>query len=209
MKRKAGFMVIALAILQTTGCSTMNNTEKGVLTGGAIGAGLGTALGSISGNPKTGAVVGGLLGGGVGGIIGNDVDKVEMRDQAVRQAANDQAYSAQQPNRIWEIIDLTKQGHDERTIINHMRKNQMRFDLSVVDLKTLKDNGVAGGVINEMQTGGGTVAHPPIQVQAPRTVIVREQVPVMVPAYDPYCVRPIIVAPPRRPTVGISYGHRW
>jgi len=199
-------MVIALAMLQT-GCSTMNNTEKGVLTGGAIGAGLGTALGSISGNPKTGAVVGGLLGGGVGGLIGNDVDKVEMRDQAVRQAANDQAYSSQQPNRMWEIIDLTKQGHDERTIINHMRKNQMRFDLSIVDLKTLKDNGVAPGVINEMQTGGGTIALPPMQ--SPRTVVVREQVPVMVPAYDPYCIRPVYVVPQRRPAIGVTYGHRW
>jgi hypothetical protein len=190
---------LGLLVLAQTGCSSMNNTEKGALAGGAIGAGLGTAVGAATGNPKTGAVVGGLLGGGLGGLIGNDVDKVESRDNAVRQAANDRAYADQQPNRIYEIIDLTKQGHDDRTIINHMRKNRMTFDLSVVDLKTLKDNGVAPSVIHEMQTGGKVAVAPP----APRTVVVREQVPVMVPAYPP---PPVVVA---QPAFGFHYQRRW
>ena len=54
----------------SVGCSTMNQTEKGVLGGGAIGAGVGTLIGHATGNPKTGAVVGGLLGAGVGGTAG-------------------------------------------------------------------------------------------------------------------------------------------
>jgi hypothetical protein len=206
---------LAGVIVATTGCSTMNNTERGVLTGGAIGAGLGTAIGSLAGDAGTGAVVGGLLGGGLGGIAGNDKDQAEARQAENRQAAREYEYAAAQPNRIWEVVDLTKQGHDPQTIINHIRKNQMRFDLSVADLNTLKSNGVSSQVINEMQTGS-----PVVSVAPPRTVVVREEVPVVVPAYPDFgphwyhpprpvviAPRPVVIAP--RPALSVTYQKRW
>lgn len=190
--RAAVVSVGAVGLLQT-GCSSMNQTEKGVLGGGAIGAGLGTLIGSASGNPKTGAVVGGLLGAGVGGVIGNDADRKDEQAREVRQATAAQAYRNDQPARISEIIDLTRSGQDETVILNHMKNNRMTFVLGVDDLNTLKANNVSPRVITAMQSSGDPV----VVTRQPRPVVVREEVIVERPVYvappppimvvDPYC----------------------
>lgn len=192
ISRLAALAVGAVGLLQT-GCSTMNQTEKGVLGGGAIGAGLGTLIGSASGNPKTGAVVGGLLGAGVGGMIGNDADRKDEQDRQVRQSAADQAYRDDQPSRIAEIIDLTRQGQDETVILNHIRNNRMTFVLSSNDLNTLRTNNVSPRVIAAMQNS----TQPAVVTRPSRPVVVREEVIVERPVYvappppvmvvDPYC----------------------
>jgi hypothetical protein len=190
--RAAALAVGAVGLLQA-GCSSMNQTEKGVLGGGAIGAGLGTLIGSASGNPKTGAVVGGLLGAGGGGVIGNDADRKDEQARDVRQATAAQAYRNDQPQRISEIIDLTRSGQDETVILNHMKNNRMTFVLGVDDLNTLKTNGVSPRVIAAMQSSGDPV----VVTRQPRPVVVREEVIVERPVYvappppimvvDPYC----------------------
>lgn len=204
--------VLAAAVAGNTGCSTMNNTEKGALGGGAIGAGLGTLVGAATGNPKTGAVVGGLVGAGAGGLIGNDMDRKDARDAAVRRdAAAQQAsqqYAADQPTRLAEVVELSKRGMGETVILNHIRTNRMSFNLSVADLDYLKSNGVSDRVIAEMQTGP---AAPPtvIRTAAPRTVVVREEVPVVVPAYGGYWGPPpaVIVTRPQ-PVYGATFNFR-
>ena len=72
---------IAIFALGQTGCSTMNNTEKGIGLGAAGGAGVGALVGG-----KTGAIVGGLVGAGAGGLIGNDVDRSEKKDKEIAAA---------------------------------------------------------------------------------------------------------------------------
>jgi hypothetical protein len=138
-------------------------------------------------------VVGGLLGAGTGGLIGNDADRKDEQDRQVRQSVAEQAYRDDQPTRISEIIDLTRQGQDETVILNHMKNNRMRFRLSVDDLNTLKANSVSPRVIAAMQTS----SDPVVVTRPSRPVVVREEVIVERPVYvappppvmvvDPYC----------------------
>jgi len=183
-----------------TGCSTMNNTEKGALGGGAIGAGLGTLVGAATGNPKTGAVVGGLVGAGVGGIVGNDADVKERQEARVQQAAATQAYANDQPQRMNEVIELARSGQSEQVIINHIRANNMSFVLSSADLNTLKSNGVPDRVILEMQSPQRAVV-----VAAPRHRP-REVVYVADPCYGPPPV--VFMRPPPPPVVGVGFTYR-
>jgi len=192
--------LLGLLALSGTGCSTMNNTEKGALGGGAIGAGLGTLVGAATGNPKTGAVVGGLVGAGVGGIVGNDADNKERQEARVQQATATQAYADAQPQRVNEVIELARSGQSEQVIINHIREKGMTFSLSVAELNTLKANGVPDRVIAEMQNQRAVVTMP-----RQRTVVVREPVYV-----DPYYGPPVVYAPP--PVIGVRFGgpyRRW
>lgn len=195
--RRIVMLLGSVLTIAPVGCSTMNQTEKGVLGGGAIGAGVGTLIGAATGNPKTGAAVGGLLGAGVGGVIGNEADRKDEERAEMRQAAADQAYVNAQPNRIDEIITLVQQGQSESVILNHIQNNRMTFHLSVADLNTLKANNVPDRVISAMQNSGRE-AYPS---RSGRPIVVRQVVhepvfvappppPVMV--YDPYCGPPVV-----------------
>jgi len=169
--RSLAFAIAILALGQV-GCSSMNNTEKGVGLGGLLGAGVGTAIGAATGDARTGAVIGGLTGAGVGGLIGNDADRTERKEKDRDIAAAGYAYDQAQPARVEEIVTMAKNGQSERVIINHIHQNRMRFVLSAGDLNYLKQNAVPDGVIVEMQSGGDRVLVP-----HPRPVmIVREPV---------------------------------
>lgn len=188
----------AVFAVAQTGCSTMNQTEKGVLGGGAIGAGVGTLVGAATGNPKTGAAVGGLLGAGVGGIIGNEADRKDEQRAEMRQASAEQAYVNAQPGRVDEIIRLVQAGHDETVILNHIEKNRMTFQLGVDDLNLLKTNNVPPRVIAAMQNSSKVVVAPR------RPVVVREQVVVREPVYvapPP----PVMIVDPYGPPAGGFY----
>ena len=197
---------MAAAAAGNAGCSTMNNTEKGVGLGATLGAGAGALIGSASGNPKTGAVIGGLLGAGAGGVIGNDMDRKDARDATARHDRASQQYSAAQPDRLAEVVALVKQGQGEAVVLNHIRTHQMQFNLSVADLNFLKSNGVSDRVIAEMQTGGApqrvTVVPPP------RTVVVREEVVVPAYGYGPYWGPPPVVYVRPQPVYGASFNFR-
>ncbi len=196
---RAAVLAVGAAGLLGTGCSTMNNTERGTLAGAGIGSVAGALVGKATGNPKTGAVVGALGGGLVGNLMGQDADRKEERAEAVQNAAAVQAYRDTQPQRISEVVTLTQQGQDESVILNHIKANRMTFSLSVDDLNTLKANNVSPRVIAAMQNSSapGLASLPP----PPRTTVVREQVIVREPVYvappppimvvDPY-------APPNR-----------
>jgi uncharacterized protein YcfJ len=188
---RAAVLAVGAAGLLATGCSTMNNTERGTFAGAGIGSVAGALIGNATGNPKTGAVVGALGGGLVGNLVGQDADRKEERVATIKQATAEQAYRDDQPARVSEIIDLTRQGQDETVILNHLKNNRMTFRLSVEDLNTLKANNVSPRVIAAMQNSSGTVV---VHTPPPKTVVVREVVrepvymgpppPVMV--VDPY-----------------------
>lgn len=198
-------LAVGAAGLLGTGCSTMNQTEKGTLAGGAIGAGIGTLIGSASGNPKTGAVVGGLLGAGTGALIGNEADRKDDEARQVRQAAVNQAYRDEQPARIAQIIDLTRNGQDETVILNYIRSNHLTFVLSVDDLNTLKANNVSPRVISAMQNNSGAVV---TTTAPPKTVVVREQVIVREPPPPVVFVEPYRPPPPAG-VVFVGGSRRW
>lgn len=80
MKKVKVLTVGALCALMvlTTGCASMNNTQKGAAYGGGGGAVLGTAIGAIAGGGKgaaIGAAIGTAVGAGTGALIGRRMDK--------------------------------------------------------------------------------------------------------------------------------------
>lgn len=207
----AGLVALAAA---SGGCSTMDNTTKGVGLGAVGGAGLGTLIGAATGNPKTGAVVGGLVGAAGGGAIGNAIDRDDQHKReerqtavAVAQAQAAEAQAAQQRMGLSDVVRMAQAGHDEQVIINQIKNSGSTFQLSAADLDFLKVNNVPPRVIVEMQNARAAPAavytrRPrTVVVQEPQTVIYREPPPVIL--YGP---------PPPPPPVIYAGGHfhgRW
>ena len=61
--------------LSTTGCSSLNNTGKGAVAGGAGGAVIGGIIGRATGSTARGAIIGAAVGGAAGAVIGRQMDK--------------------------------------------------------------------------------------------------------------------------------------
>jgi hypothetical protein len=116
-----------------TGCSGMNNTEKGLLGGGLVGTGIGALAGR--GNPAAMAI-GGIGGAAVGGLFGAGQDRREEHKAAVARAdAIATAQSARQMS-IHEVVQLSQtQTHEQTTN----------------DLSYLQQQGVSPRVITVMQ----------------------------------------------------------
>jgi hypothetical protein len=205
MTRCGVLLAGAIIAAVSGGCSTMNNTEKGVGLGGLVGAGVGTGIGALAGDPVTGGVVGGLVGAGTGGIAGNRIDRAEQRDREVRQATAIAA--AQQPKLgMMDVVGMVQAGHDEQVIINQIRSTGSTFQLSQTDLDYLKTYNVSPRVIVEMQN-----ARPqPVMVRQPRPVVVREDPVVIYDSPPPFV---IYRRPPPPPAFFFHYhGHhgcRW
>lgn len=172
--------LVALLLLAGAGCSCMNNTEKGALTGGAVG----TGLGAIAGHGHPGAmIVGGLLGTGVGAIVGNSEDREENRQkrfaQAQAVAAADQARSQMS---VAEVIQMAQRQTPDNIIINQINTTRSYFSLTTNDIIDLQQQGVSQGVITYMQSR-----------RYPGPVVVQPAV------YVPY-------GPPPPPPVAVGFG---
>ena len=66
------------ALMLFTGCSTMNNAQRGAAFGGGGGAALGAAIGAIAGQGRgaaIGAAIGTAVGAGAGALIGRRMDR--------------------------------------------------------------------------------------------------------------------------------------
>jgi hypothetical protein len=178
--------------LSSAGCSSMNNTEKGAGIGGALGTAAGLGIGAATGNPRTGAVIGGLAGAGTGALIGNQADKEERRERDIQHAtAVATAQAQQQRMGLFDVVDLTRKGHDDQVIINQIRATGSTFQLTASDLDHLKNEGVSSRVITEMQAAR-PVSPLATRVVSQPTVVVHEPVypaPVIV-APRPYCYGP-------------------
>jgi len=86
---------MALAILVSSGCSSMNQTGKGALIGGGGGGALGAGIGALIGGGKgagIGAGIGAAVGAGAGALIGRKMDKQqqELEQQLAQQATVEQ-----------------------------------------------------------------------------------------------------------------------
>jgi len=168
------------------GCSTMNNTEKGVGIGAAAGAGVGTLIGAVTHNPKTGAVVGGLLGGATGGAIGNSMDRDDQKKAADAQAtavAQAQAQANARRLTLLDVAKMTQTGQSDAVIITELRTTGSFFQLSPDDLTWLKAQGVSDQVVMFMQStrppGVVVAGPPPVVVQGPPAVVYAQPPPVV------------------------------
>jgi hypothetical protein len=172
----------ALLALGLCGCSSLSNTDRGVLGGGAIGAGTGAAIGSATGHTGAGAAIGGIVGAVSGGLIGNAVDESERKQEA-RQAA-----AAQHMLGLQDIANMTSRGVSESVIISQIRSTGSVYNLTADDIIWLKQNAVSDVVIQEMQASAA---------RYPRRV------------YSAGAVYVVPEPPPPPPPVSVGFGLRF
>ncbi|HZZ82391.1 MAG TPA: hypothetical protein VFE62_28085 [Gemmataceae bacterium] len=142
--------LVALLLLVGTGCSSMNNTEKDAIAGGAIG----TGLGAIAGRGHPGAmIVGGLLGTGVGALVGNSEDREQNREKRFAQAqAVAAAEQARNQMSLNDVIQMAQRNTPDGIIINQINTTRSYFNLTTNDIIDLQNQGVSQGVISYMQS---------------------------------------------------------
>ena len=68
-------LIIVLFGVLTSGCKSMNKTQKGAVIGAAGGGAVGAVIGRAAGNTAMGAIIGAAVGGATGAIIGRKMDK--------------------------------------------------------------------------------------------------------------------------------------
>ncbi len=75
--KKLGFLIVMLsmAVMIFSGCSSLNKTQKGAAAGTAAGGATGAVIGKASGNTALGAIIGAAVGGTAGAVIGHQMDK--------------------------------------------------------------------------------------------------------------------------------------
>ena len=113
MKKAKVFTIsaLALSLLASSGCGSMNNTGKGALIGGGGGAGLGAGLGALIGGGKgagIGAAIGAAVGAGAGGLIGRKMDK--QKQELQEQLANSAEVSTVTDQNGLQAIKVTFNG---------------------------------------------------------------------------------------------------
>src|SRR5260370_35820433 len=78
-------LLIGLMLLPACGCTGMNNTQQGALTGGLLGGGIGLLAGGR--HPLAATAIGAGAGTLIGGALGNSGDRRGDRPKAAALAA--------------------------------------------------------------------------------------------------------------------------
>jgi outer membrane protein OmpA-like peptidoglycan-associated protein len=68
-------LIFASLIIISSGCKSLNKTQKGAAIGTAGGGAAGAIIGRASGNTALGAIIGAAVGGVTGAVIGRKMDK--------------------------------------------------------------------------------------------------------------------------------------
>lgn len=68
----ASFLILAIF---STGCKSMNKSQKGAVIGTVGGGAVGAVIGKAAGNTVLGAIIGATVGGVTGAVIGRKMDK--------------------------------------------------------------------------------------------------------------------------------------
>ena len=128
------------------GCA--NNTESGMLVGGAGGAAAGAAIGSTSGHAGSGAVIGGALGLIGGCLVGNSMDEADRRhDEQNQYSASTSASGVTSEN----VIVWSRNGTRDEVIIDRIERSGTVFHLTAADQDTLRSQGVSDDVVRAMK----------------------------------------------------------
>lgn len=73
--RQAGIAGVAVMLVASAGCQTLNKKEQGAIIGAAGGAVVGGVVGHATGSTARGAIIGAAVGGAAGAIIGHQMDQ--------------------------------------------------------------------------------------------------------------------------------------
>lgn len=172
------WLIGSLLLLQC-GCTGMNNTQQGAVSGGLLGAGLGAIVGGATRNAGAGALIGGLVGTGLGTAVGNDRDRVEDRQHARAIAAANTA--ARNQMRLDDVVQLAQRQTPDDIIIRQIDQTNSIFHLTNDDIFYLQDNRVSSSVIGFMQSRRSprvVVADPVPVIVHPRPVYIHEPPPI-------------------------------
>ena len=77
MFRNSTVAVLAVTLVggSLSGCSSLNQTQRGAVIGAAAGGAVGAAVGRATGSTARGAIIGAAVGGTAGAVIGAQMDK--------------------------------------------------------------------------------------------------------------------------------------
>src|SRR5215217_5077464 len=106
-------LIIVLFGVLTSGCKSMNKTQKGAVIGAAGGGAVGAVIGRAAGNTAMGAIIGAAVGGATGAIIGRKMDK-----------------QAEEMKKVLGDAEVRREG--EGIVINFKEKVLFGFDQSVL-----------------------------------------------------------------------------
>lgn len=133
-------------VLLACGCSSMNHTERGAVTGGVLGGLAGTVIGGATGHPGAGAAIGAGSGAILGGLIGNEEDRHD------RRAA---AWAARNALSVNDVVQMSQRHVGDDLIVNQIYNSSTAFNLSTQDVIHLREQGVSERVISAMQARRG------------------------------------------------------
>lgn len=74
-RRGAALALATFVLAGSTGCASLNKTQKGAIIGAASGAAVGGVIGKVAGSTSKGAIVGAAVGGAAGAVIGHRMDE--------------------------------------------------------------------------------------------------------------------------------------
>jgi hypothetical protein len=161
-------LLIGWTLAATCGCSSMNHTERGALTGGVLGGAGGAVIGGLAGHPGAGAAIGAGSGALLGGLIGNHEDRAE------RRAAE---WVARHQLTINDVVQMSQRQVGDDLIINQINTSGSVFHLTGQDVIYLREQGVNERVIGAMQAARGPIVIGGRYVRPPGHVVIVEPPP--------------------------------
>lgn len=186
-------LVLAVLGLLLAGCSAGPQARQGALLGTGLGTAAGAIIGHQSGHAAEGAVVGAVAGAVTGGLAGDAADARDERDAAVRQAAWERSTRMLTND---DLIQMTAAGLSDDVIINAVRTQGGRFNVSPEGLISLKASGVSDRVLSAVQSSAVT-GHSQYSADGDAAVVQGVVVVQPRPAVR-VAVPRVRVAPPRR-----------
>jgi hypothetical protein len=165
-------LVLATAVLISSGCQSPYYADRGAGLGALAGAGAGAIIGDATGgNAASGALIGAGLGAVTGGVVGSGMDDMQARNRAEIAAQMGRQVQAGAAN-IDEVVAMSRSGVDPMLIQNYIRTSGMARPLASSDLIYLHNQGVSKDVIQAMQNS--SMPAPTVVAQGPPPVIVEE-----------------------------------
>jgi len=136
-----------LCILSLCSCAT--NTGTGILAGASLGAGTG---GIVAGGG--GALIGGTVGAISGTLFGTVLDEQDRRVMETKSPRTVDRMDRGDPLTLNDVIQLSRAGVDNETIIVYMKNTGSTYNLSQSQIRRLQDSGVSQEVIDYMIESG-------------------------------------------------------
>jgi len=129
-------MPLLLSLLTLWGCSSLNRTQKGAMTGTAAGGAVGAVVGKTSGNTAMGAIIGAAVGGTAGAIIGRQMDK---QAEEIKKTVPDVEVVRVEEGIMVEFSSNVLFGFDKSDLSNAAKTN---LDKLVIVLKKYEDTDI-------------------------------------------------------------------